>query len=280
MITDLIDNRAGQTRTGLRVFFIAFLLPVLLLILSSSVLAKGGPGGIYQDVKSEAKRVVQMIIDEEFSDLADRFDENLAQTLDAEKLETSWRQLKSQAGSFQRIVSVTSRKERGYDIVDVKCQFEGGGIMIQVVFNPNLDISGLWLAPGGGSNTPSSPTQPENDRGAGDRNADRTGSSGDPKSVAREVVNMKVRGDFSGVARMFDSNMRNAVTADQMRQGWQSIINQVGAFQRIIEMNLNSQGGYDTVDIKCQCQRGFIYIRVVINRQQEIAGLWVQPGSN
>lgn len=96
---------------------------------------------------------------------------------------------------------------------------------------------------------------------------------------AREFVQLLVDGRFSNATARFDDTMKKAMSAAQLQQMWQTLIQQQGTFKGIVGAQPGQKGGFDTVDVTCEFAKGKLNIEVVYDAAGRVSGLWVQPAS-
>lgn len=101
------------------------------------------PGGVL----GEGRAFVEMLVREDFTGASKNFDATMKATFPPEKLQELWKTVKAQAGAFKRVDGVRSEKSAQFDVVIVTCEFEKTGVDIKVVFTPERQITGLFLAP-------------------------------------------------------------------------------------------------------------------------------------
>ena len=104
------------------------------------------------------------------------------------------------------------------------------------------------------------------------------------KPLAAAFVDLLVMGDFSTAFSSFDDTMKNALPEARLKQTWEQLIAQVGAFQQQTGMRTTEAKGYFIVFVSCQFEKAAIDVRVVFNNQAQISGLFFSPsqtaGSN
>jgi hypothetical protein len=200
-----------------------------------------------------------MLIDEEFSDLVANFDRNLSKSLTPRQVRQVWNETKRLAGVFKRILDVTSAKDQGFDVVDLRCQFESARFVLRVSFNASREIGGIWLLPA--NSTPPEPSSPG-----------KTSAVDELRSLTQEVVDKLARQDFEGITKGFDNTLRTKVSAEQIQREWLSIVAKAGPFKRVVDI----QRDYDIVIARLQFKRGVVNMRVEFNAQKKISALFVQ----
>ncbi|HEX7393286.1 MAG TPA: DUF3887 domain-containing protein [Anaerolineaceae bacterium] len=76
-----------------------------------------------------------------------RFDANMKTVMPEAKLNDTWQQLLGQVGAFQKHTGTLTQEAQGYQIVFVTCEFAKARIYVQVTFNAQGQIAGLYFAP-------------------------------------------------------------------------------------------------------------------------------------
>jgi uncharacterized protein len=93
------------------------------------------------------KNALSEILSENFSALYARFDEKMKAAMPEDTLKETLKTLFIQVGSFKSQVSFLHKKSGDYDIFTATCQFEIAALDIELVFNPQQKISGLFFKP-------------------------------------------------------------------------------------------------------------------------------------
>lgn len=93
------------------------------------------------------KNALSEILNENSSALYARFDETMKAAMPEDKLKETLKTLFMQVGSFKSQVSFRHKKSGDYDIFTATCQFEMAALDVDMVFNPQQKISGLFFKP-------------------------------------------------------------------------------------------------------------------------------------
>ncbi len=96
---------------------------------------------------SISKEVIQEFTENKFDKIHDRFDERMQDALSKEQLKEAWEKLTAQAGSFQKITDVKTQQVGTYQTVNNMSAFEKGTFNIQIAYNSEEKISGLFFMP-------------------------------------------------------------------------------------------------------------------------------------
>ena len=101
-------------------------------------------------------------------------------------------------------------------------------------------------------------------------------TAGDTETKAAGVVDKLVAGDYAGVVAMFDATMTAALPEAALRQTWEGLTGQVGAFKSRGDARTATEMGMTAVYIPCTFERASLTAKVVFDSQGTIAGLFFQ----
>ncbi|HEY3415624.1 MAG TPA: alpha/beta fold hydrolase [Armatimonadota bacterium] len=90
---------------------------------------------------------------------------------------------------------------------------------------------------------------------------------------AVEVIRMLVEGNYGGACGTFDATMTGALPEARMKEYWEQLIGQVGAFQGITAIQASEQGEARVFILTCPFERSTIDFRVAFNRDGQVSGL-------
>lgn len=100
---------------------------------------------------SEKTKRADILIDSlsggKYADCVKYFDKTMKSALPADKLESVWKSIISQAGSFKEKSSVRDEKSGAYTIIYVTCKFELAPLDAKIVFDKENNIAGLFFVP-------------------------------------------------------------------------------------------------------------------------------------
>jgi dienelactone hydrolase len=101
----------------------------------------------FEDLKVQAQIFVGQLLKADFAAAASQFDDQMKAALSEAKLQESWQNIIAEAGSLLQIDVLRTAELEGNRIVVVRCQFQMNVVDVQVVFNDQGLISGLFFAP-------------------------------------------------------------------------------------------------------------------------------------
>ena len=88
-----------------------------------------------------------------------------------------------------------------------------------------------------------------------------------PRQLAQEFVGLLVEGKFDEAVKNFDSTMKTALSADKLKETWNSVINQAGAFQKQLGVRSEEFLDTDIIFVTCQFEKGPLDIKTVYNNK-------------
>jgi len=237
-----------------------YLLVMLILTVAPGALINAIDAACVQDsvLIGTAKAVVEKLAAEDFCGASENFDTRLKQTLTTERLQEGWAALIQEIGAFKKQLGTQVEKvQQGYCTVIVSCEFDKSAAAVRLVFDGDGKVVGLWTGPGSGAQS------------------DSDGSAF--KAVAKRVLDLMVNKNFAQIREMFNDEMKNALTAERMNEVWTSAIQTVGAYRGLAESQYRRVDGYDVVVMRCECETGYLQVRVAFDAQKKIGGLYVLP---
>ncbi len=173
------------------------------------------------------------------------------------RLKETWQQLLGQVGAFKSQLGSRTDTSQGYRIVYVTCEFEKAVIDVRVVFNAQDQVSGLFFTPGQRP-AATSASQP---------------SSTLLIMTAEKLVDQLARGDYAAATSEFNTEMKAAATEATLKDVWEQLLVQSGAFLQRASSTSTVVQGYPTVFVTCQFEKAELDAQVTFDNQGKIAGL-------
>jgi hypothetical protein len=97
--------------------------------------------------KDIAKRILDNNIAEKYEDMRADFSAELKAQLPAEKIAGVWKQIIDSEGPFQKVLSTSAVVVEGYNQVLIRCAFKNDNLTMQVTFNQEEKVVGLFWKP-------------------------------------------------------------------------------------------------------------------------------------
>jgi len=195
------------------------LAAVLLTVLSCVVLtnAQGATEEEKKEPTTLAKELVELLVEEEFSEAVKSFDSTMKGAMPAKKLGEIWKATTGQAGLFKQQLGVREEKFLGSDIVLVTCEFEKGPMDVKVVYNDKQQIGGLYFVPTPQDILKSYQQQPAEEINARSKQKAARSTRG-PSRVGGKMVKLSVD-DGSSEGRKSIAGSGHAVMLDAPGEG-------------------------------------------------------------
>jgi dienelactone hydrolase len=113
----------------------------------TAVLAAGAQQPNSNAIAGNAEQVIRDLVAGNFGKIEAQFDSKMAAALPPGKLGDGFASITQQVGAFQSIVSTTTSKVQGLDVVKLVCKFAGATLDATVAYDPDGKIAGLGFRP-------------------------------------------------------------------------------------------------------------------------------------
>ncbi|WP_295122702.1 DUF3887 domain-containing protein [uncultured Chitinophaga sp.] len=97
--------------------------------------------------KKISLEIVNNLVKENYDSVRKDFAPALKQELSAERLAEGWKKLIETTGTYTEVASSTVNAVNGYNQVKVRCKFKKGNATVEVTFNEEDQVLGLYLKP-------------------------------------------------------------------------------------------------------------------------------------
>ncbi|MBX3204230.1 MAG: alpha/beta fold hydrolase [Labilithrix sp.] len=94
---------------------------------------------------------------------------------------------------------------------------------------------------------------------------------------ARTFIAELARGEWTHPKTAFDAAMSSAVPADKLEALWRALEKDAGTFREVEGTQALEEGGYRVVHATCSFERGKKTLRLVFDRDDGLAGMFVRP---
>jgi dienelactone hydrolase len=223
--------------------------------------APTGSVDAFKELVPAAKTFVDQLAKGDFTAADSTFDATMKSAMPETKLKDAWNQVIGQAGAFKAQLGTSTISQGDYRIVLVTCQFEKSVLAVQLSYNKQGQISGLYFKPGVAPNT-------------------TPAAANDLVKTAKTVVDNLAKGDYPAVVAAFDTSLQSKLTPDTLKQSWQGLTDKLGAYQQQTGTTSGTLQGYQEVSVTCQFEKGAMDVRVVFNTQGNVVGInFMQAGT-
>jgi uncharacterized protein len=104
-----------------------------------------------------------------------------------------------------------------------------------------------------------------------------TPKSDDRTAIAKEFVELLAKGDFVGAVKHFDNAMKEAAPPEKLREIWNSLVQQFGAFKKQVAVRTEKVQQSDIVFVTCEFENSNLDIKLPFNSAKEIVGFFIVP---
>src|SRR5580698_4776472 len=91
--------------------------------------------------------------------------------------------------------------------------------------------------------------------------------------TAKSLVQLLVDGKFDKAVADFDAVMLKVMPADQLKQTWEGVLADAGAYKKTLETRTETAGIYRVVHVTCEFAKRPLDVHVVFNKAWKISGL-------
>lgn len=95
--------------------------------------------------------------------------------------------------------------------------------------------------------------------------------------ASHTFIDQLVKGDFAAADSTFDATMKRVMPEGKLKDTWNQLLEQTGAFQAQLATTTTIQQGYHIVLVTCRFHRSVMDVRVAFDGRARIAGLFFQP---
>lgn len=100
------------------------------------------------------------------------------------------------------------------------------------------------------------------------------------KPLAMEFVDQLAKGDYAGATSRYDDAMKKSAPEPKLKEIWEQLLGQVGAYQKQTGTHTTQAQGYRIVFVTTQFEKALIDVQVVFNKQDQISGLFFKPAAS
>ncbi len=98
--------------------------------------------------------------------------------------------------------------------------------------------------------------------------------------LAQEFINQLAAGEYAAARARFDADMQKAMPEATLKQTWEQLLEQAGAYQEQIDARAEEKGEYTSITVTTTFEKADVDIEVIFNDQGQISGLWFRPAES
>ena len=95
--------------------------------------------------ESAAVAIVDALVSGDMAAATKDFDATMRQSITTAQITEVWASVIAQNGPYTGQSGIQSHQDQGYDVVRVTCQFDRGTATVQVSFDSDLKVAGLFI---------------------------------------------------------------------------------------------------------------------------------------
>src|SRR5262245_40305677 len=95
--------------------------------------------------------------------------------------------------------------------------------------------------------------------------------------AAKTFVELLNKGEFDRASRDFDEAMKKALPEPKLKEAWETVTREAGAFRKVLSTRTERAGKYDVVFVTCDFARGKLDARLVFDKGGKIGGMQIRP---
>jgi len=107
---------------------------------------------------------------------------------------------------------------------------------------------------------------------------DSTATAGNnPVPAAESFVDLLAAGQFEKAVAVMTPEMVKALPADKLAETWKTVQAQAGAFKKKENTWVEKVKEHDVVHVICGFEKARLDVKVVLDSQRKVGGLWFAP---
>ncbi|MCE5270965.1 DUF3887 domain-containing protein [bacterium] len=96
-------------------------------------------------------------------------------------------------------------------------------------------------------------------------------------AAAESFVDLLAAGQFEKAVAVMTPEMVKALPADKLAETWKTVQTQAGAFKKRESARVEKVKEFDMVHVICSFEKARLDVKVVLDSQRQVGGLWFAP---
>jgi len=226
---------------------------IIASVLLATLFAAGpGPNAkLPSPLEATARQMLTNLNAGRFEAATKDFNDTLRTTISPTTLAEVKQEADAKVGAFVKVTEVLQKREKGFRVVELVCQYERSPVSLRVVFDAYDRIGAVFFNP----------------------------LTVDPllEATARELVGNFTGGHFDAATKHFDANLRVSLTPTALEALSKQVADRYGVFSAITEIHQRSAQGLRILDVGASYDREKALVSVVFNAAGQVAGLRITP---
>ncbi|MGD0258392.1 MAG: alpha/beta fold hydrolase [Verrucomicrobiota bacterium] len=152
--------------------------------------------------------------------------------------------------------------------------------IVQGVYNGSLDEAGKKMTGTWRQGPQSLPLTLERSPSAVPSPAPPASASTEAEPLAKQFVSFLAEEDFQKAVACFDATMKAALPLEKLKETWANLLKEAGPFQKMGGTRADTFQQYRIVFVTCRFQKKPFTVKVVVDRDGKVAGLFFLPGES
>jgi hypothetical protein len=98
-----------------------------------------------------------------------------------------------------------------------------------------------------------------------------------PVEMSKKILNHLLAGEYEEVSSLFDDKVKASLSTDQLKQVWEGLTKQVGAFQASKGITTEESQGHQVVTNNLEFEKSTIGLRLAYNEDNQVSGFFLVP---
>ncbi|MFO0601020.1 MAG: alpha/beta fold hydrolase [Myxococcaceae bacterium] len=105
-------------------------------------------------------------------------------------------------------------------------------------------------------------------------------TNAEAETVGREIVALLDKNAFDDTVKRFNADMAAALPAAQLKQAWDAVGQQFGAFKEVRSVRIEKKDEYRIALLLCAFEKADLLVTVSVDPKNQVGGLFFRPAGN
>ena len=117
-----------------------------MLVLTANQLYSLTPS-VVNNIETISREILDNLVKADYAAVRTNFHSTLRDQLSVQQIRDAWTNLTASVGKFKEIMTVKESTVNNYRQINIRCKFENDNATLQVTFNENEKVVGIYLIP-------------------------------------------------------------------------------------------------------------------------------------
>ncbi|MGZ4963169.1 MAG: DUF3887 domain-containing protein [Limisphaerales bacterium] len=228
------------------------ILIVTIVVIASAILSQITFAQDAESYKKIANQLVDLINAADYAGIENLYNKEMSTALPLNKAKSFFAGMAAQMGKIEKVDE--PKRSAGWTVFPA--HFERGLVDMSLALDAESKISGLYFKPHTGSTKAASKKKQ------------------DPyNKIANQLMELINAADYSGVEKLFNKDMSQALPLDKTKEFFNGLTAEVGKMQKLDAPKRTSEGRVYAV----HCDQGVLDMTLALDDENKIAGLLFKP---